>query len=94
VDLQQGLQGRLRVSAIIFAAVFFVSLASCGLQVHDLNILWFLLASDVIGVITTVADRHYPEDACSDMRDSMIGFWYDSRAKVAMIVALIGPESG
>jgi len=82
---------------IIFAAIFFVSLGILvDFKSMDLNILWFLLALTLIGIITKVVGCGIPAKLLGmDLRDSMvIGFGMTPRGEVAMIVALIGLNRG
>jgi Kef-type K+ transport system membrane component KefB len=62
----------------------------------DLNVLWFLLALTLIGIITKVVGCGISAKLLGmDLRDSMvIGFGMTPRGEVAMIVALIGLNRG
>jgi len=82
---------------IIFAAIFFVSLGILvDFKSMDLNVLWFLLALTLIGILTKVIGCGIPAKLLGmDLRDSMvIGFGMTPRGEVAMIVALIGLNRG
>jgi Kef-type K+ transport system membrane component KefB len=82
---------------MIFAAVFFVSLGVLA-DVHQvtLPILGFLIALTVVAIVTKVVGCAIPgklTGLCT--KDSLIlGFGMSPRGEVAMIVALIGLQSG
>ena len=82
---------------IIFASIFFVSLGIIA-DFHALTpeIVFFLIALTIIAIITKVIGCGIPArlwGLCS--KDSLIvGFGMAPRGEVAMIVALIGLESG
>jgi Na+:H+ antiporter len=82
---------------IIFASIFFVSLGVLvDFKAMELNILWFLLALTLVGILTKVLGCGIPAKVMgSTSKDSMvIGFGMTPRGEVAMIVALIGLDRG
>ena len=82
---------------IIFASIFFVSLGVLvDFKAMELNILWFLLALTLMGILTKVLGCGIPARLMGlTSRDSMvIGFGMTPRGEVAMIVALIGLDRG
>ena len=82
---------------IIFASIFFVSLGVLvDFKAMQLNILWFLLALTLMGILTKVLGCGLPGRLMGfTSRDSMvIGFGMTPRGEVAMIVALIGLDRG
>jgi Kef-type K+ transport system membrane component KefB len=82
---------------IIFASIFFVSLGVLvDFKAMELNILWFLLALTLMGILTKVLGCGIPAKLMGfSSRDSMvIGFGMTPRGEVAMIVALIGLDRG
>ena len=82
---------------IIFASIFFVSLGVLvDFKAIELNILWFLLALTLMGILTKVLGCGIPARLMGlTSRDSMvIGFGMTPRGEVAMIVALIGLDRG
>jgi Kef-type K+ transport system membrane component KefB len=82
---------------IIFASIFFVSLGVLvDFKAMELNILWFLLALTLMGILTKVLGCGIPARLMGlTSKDSMvIGFGMTPRGEVAMIVALIGLDRG
>jgi Kef-type K+ transport system membrane component KefB len=82
---------------IIFASIFFVSLGVLvDFKAMELNILWFLLALTLMGILTKVLGCGIPAKLMGlTSKDSMvIGFGMTPRGEVAMIVALIGLDRG
>jgi Na+:H+ antiporter len=82
---------------IIFASIFFVSLGVLvDFKAMELNVLWFLLALTLVGILTKVLGCGIPAKVMgSTSKDSMvIGFGMTPRGEVAMIVALIGLDRG
>ena len=82
---------------IIFASIFFVSLGILA-DFHALtgNVLWFLLALTVVAILTKVVGCYIPAklQGMSHKDASIVGFGMSPRGEVAMIVALIGLNSG
>ncbi len=82
---------------IIFASIFFVSLGVLvDFKAMELNILWFLLALTLMGILTKVLGCGISAKLMGlTSKDSMvIGFGMTPRGEVAMIVALIGLDRG
>jgi len=82
---------------IIFASIFFVSLGIIA-DFHALtqNVVWFLIALTIIAVITKYVGCYIPAklQGMSHKDASIVGFGMSPRGEVAMIVALIGLNSG
>ena len=82
---------------IIFASIFFVSLGILA-DFHALtgNVLWFLFALTVVAILTKVIGCYIPAklQGMSHKDASIVGFGMSPRGEVAMIVALIGLNSG
>jgi len=92
-DLHQGSE----FLQIIFASIFFVSLGILAdVRALDARVMLFLLVLTVVAVISKVVGcggialltRSTPKDA------AIIGFGMSPRGEVAMIIALIGLDSG
>jgi Kef-type K+ transport system membrane component KefB len=82
---------------IIFASIFFVSLGVLvDFKAMELNILWFLLALTLMGILTKGLGCGIPARLMGlTSRDAMVvGFGMTPRGEVAMIVALIGLDRG
>jgi Kef-type K+ transport system membrane component KefB len=82
---------------IIFASIFFVSLGVLvDFKAMELNILWFLLALTLIGILTKVLGCGIPAKlmGLTSKDSTVIGFGMTPRGEVAMIVALIGLDRG
>ena len=82
---------------IIFASIFFISLGILvDIKTLDLNLAWFILVLTLIAVITKVIACGIPALLQgSSLNDSLvIGFGMVPRGEVAMIIALIGLNSG
>jgi Kef-type K+ transport system membrane component KefB len=82
---------------IIFAAVFFVSLGILvDFQAMRPDILWFVLALTVLGIITKVVGCGLPAKflGMNWLDSTAVGFGMTPRGEVAMIVALIGLDQG
>ncbi|MBI2130613.1 cation:proton antiporter, partial [Candidatus Woesearchaeota archaeon] len=82
---------------IIFASIFFVSLGILA-DFHALtaSVIWFLIALTVVAVLTKVIGCYIPAklQGMSHKDASIVGFGMSPRGEVAMIVALIGLNSG
>ncbi|MBI2661231.1 cation:proton antiporter [Candidatus Woesearchaeota archaeon] len=82
---------------IIFASIFFVSLGILA-DFHALtaSVIWFLIALTVVAVLTNVIGCYIPAklQGMSHKDASIVGFGMSPRGEVAMIVALIGLNSG
>lgn len=82
---------------IIFASIFFVSLGIIA-DFHALtsNVLWFLIALTIVAVLTKVVGCYVPArlQGMSNKDSAIVGFGMSPRGEVAMIVALIGLNSG
>ena len=82
---------------IIFASIFFVSLGILA-DFHALtgSVLWFLFALTAVAILTKVIGCYIPAklQGMSHKDASIVGFGMSPRGEVAMIVALIGLNSG
>ncbi len=82
---------------IIFASIFFVSLGIIA-DFHSLtpSVIWFLIALTIVAVLTKVIGCYIPArlQGMSHKDSAIIGFGMAPRGEVAMIVALIGINTG
>jgi Kef-type K+ transport system membrane component KefB len=82
---------------IIFASIFFVSLGILA-DFHALtsSVIWFLIALTAVAVITKFIGCYIPAklQGMSNHDSVIVGFGMSPRGEVAMIVALIGLNSG
>ena len=82
---------------IIFASIFFVSLGILAdFHALTLNVVWFLIALTIVAVLTKVIGCYIPAklQGMSHKDASVVGWGMSPRGEVAMIVALIGLNSG
>lgn len=82
---------------IIFASIFFVSLGIIAdFKAINLYVLLFMLALTFVAIITKVVGCYIPAkfQGMSHKNASIVGFGMSPRGEVAMIVALIGLNSG
>lgn len=82
---------------IIFGAIFFVSLGILvNVKALTPELIWFLLALSVVAILTKVIGCGLPARLLGiNNRDSLvIGFGMAPRGEIAMIVALMGLNSG
>ena len=82
---------------IIFASIFFVSLGILA-DFHALtrNVIWFLISLTIVAVLTKIIGCYIPAklQGMSHKDASIVGFGMSPRGEVAMIIALIGLNSG
>ncbi len=82
---------------IIFASIFFVSLGILA-DFHALtsSVIWFLIALSIVAVLTKFIGCYLPAklQGMSHKDASIVGFGMSPRGEVAMIIALIGLNSG
>ncbi|KLK87368.1 sodium:proton exchanger, partial [Methanoculleus sediminis] len=82
---------------IVFASIFFVSLGILAdVRALTSDMVLFLLALTLVAIVTKVLGCALPARAMGMCREDslIIGFGMAPRGEVAMIVALIGLESG
>ncbi|HOI58442.1 MULTISPECIES: cation:proton antiporter [unclassified Methanoculleus] len=82
---------------IVFASIFFVSLGILAdVRALTADMIFFLVALTLVAIVTKVVGCGLPARAMGICREDslIIGFGMAPRGEVAMIVALIGLESG
>ncbi len=82
---------------IIFGSIFFVSLGILAdFNALTISVIWFLLALTFVAVITKVIGCYIPAklQGMSHKDSLIVGFGMSPRGEVAMIIALIGLNTG